>query len=103
MSTGFLNQVLPSRLATKSDSPVNDVVMPREHDVVALLRHVGQPQTLRDRLADFVEHVNRAALAAAQLLDERDALLELRLAGFELLHLRQDRPQLLHLAVRPSR
>src|SRR5262245_30111638 len=28
MSTGFLNQVLPSRLATKSDSPVNDVVSP---------------------------------------------------------------------------
>ena len=41
-----------------------------------------------------------AALAAAQLLDERDALLQLRLARLELLHLREHRPELLRLGSR---
>ena len=42
-----------------------------------------------------------AALAAPQLLDERDALLQLRLARLELLHLRQHRAQLLRLGLGP--
>ncbi len=44
--------------------------------------------------------MDRIALPAAQLFDQRDALLQLRLAGLELLHLREDRPQLLRFHFR---
>ena len=51
------------------------------------LLQLGEPQHRRQRAADLVEHVDRAGLALAQLLDQRDALLQLRLALLELLHL----------------
>ena len=60
-----------------------------------------QPEPIGERLADLVEDVHRAGLAAAQLLDERDALLQLRLARLELLHLREHRAELLRLASPP--
>ena len=66
-----------------------------QRDVVSLLGHLRQPQAVRNGLADLVERVHRAGLAAAQLFDERDALLQLRLPRFELLHLGQHRAQLL--------
>jgi hypothetical protein len=94
-----LNHWLASRFATKSDSAVSDVVRP---SIVksAALRHRDQPQPIRQRLADFVEDVDRPGLAAPELLDQRDALLQLRLAGLELLHLRQHRRELLRLRFR---
>ena len=54
---------------------------------------LGQPQHRRQRAADLIEHVHRTGLVLAQLLDERDALLQLRLALLELLDLRDDRVQ----------
>ena len=40
----------------------------------------AQPQPSGSALADLVEHVHRPGLPLAQLLDQRDALLQLRLA-----------------------
>ena len=54
---------------------------------VAGLLQLGEPQHRRQRAADLIQHVHRAGLALAQLLDQHDALLQLRLALLELLHL----------------
>ena len=69
-------------------APVSDVVRPSIVKSSPFCVIDGQPQPIGQRLADLVEHVHRAGLAAAQLLDQRDALLQLRLARLELLHLR---------------
>src|SRR5262249_25103184 len=55
--------------------------------------------------AHFVEDVHGARLPVPQLLDERHALLELRLARLELLDRRQHRPELvgLHFGARDFR
>src|SRR5262249_11317761 len=65
------------------------------HAVVVLLQ-VREPQHRRHRPADLVEHVHRAGLALPQLLDQHDALLQLRLLLLELLDLLDD-------AVKPRR
>src|SRR5690606_1598472 len=68
---------------------------------LVLLGQLGEPQPIGHRLADLGEHVDGAGLAAAKLLDQRHPLLQLRLARLELLHLREDRSQLLRLDLRP--
>src|SRR5262245_3634684 len=57
------------------------------------LLQLRQPQHRRQRAADLIEHVHGSGLSAAQLLDEDDALLQLRLALLELLYLLDDRVQ----------
>ena len=64
------------------------------------LLQLGQPQHLRQRAADLIEHVHRAGLPLAQLLDQHDALLQLRLALLELLHLLDHRVQPRRLLLR---
>src|SRR5207249_8295086 len=61
-----------------------------EHDVGADLFHLRQPQHPGQRATDLIQQVNRTRLISFQLLDQRDPLLELRLALLELLHLQDD-------------
>ena len=65
----------------------------RSRSSVAGLLQLGEPQHRRQRAADLIEHVHRAGLALAQLLDQHDALLQLRLALLELLDLLDHRVQ----------
>src|SRR4051812_13434552 len=64
-----------------------------DDDVVAGLLELGEPQHRRQSPAHLVEHVDRLGLPLPELLDELHALLQLRLALFELLHLHDDRMQ----------
>ena len=58
-----------------------------------LLLDRRQPQHVGKAVADVIEQLHRNALAAAKLLDQRDALLELLALRLELLDLRQQRLQ----------
>src|SRR6266540_5801959 len=71
-----------------------------DDDFGAGLLDFRQPQHRRQGPADLIEHVDRTSLALAQLFDEHDALLQLRLALLELLHLLDDRMQARRLLLR---
>jgi hypothetical protein len=71
-----------------------------DREVGSSLLQFGEPEPLRQALADFIEHVHGRRLPPAELFDQRHALRQLRPARFELLHLREDRSQLLRLRLR---
>ena len=54
-------------------------------DVGAGLPQIGQPHRVGQRPADLIEQVHRAGLPLPKLLDQRDALLQLRAPRLELL------------------
>ena len=61
---------------------------------LAGLRQLGEPQPIGQALLISSSMCTGAVWPLAQLLDQRDALLQLRLARLELLHLREHRAQL---------
>ena len=92
--------MLRSRLPTKSESDVSVVQRPCTVSSPPSCFTLGQPEHVGQRLADFVDHVDAPALALAQLLDERDALLQLLLLLVERRHLREDGLEVRLLALR---
>ena len=105
ISTGRLNQLLASRFAHEiRESPVSDVVRPSIVNVGVALPSDSEPAGDPARLAELVEDVRPAPYwPAPELLDERDALLQLRLARLELLHLREDGPRAAALLISAAR
>src|ERR1700682_3107196 len=71
-----------------------------DDDVGTGLLHLREPQRRRQRAADLIQHVDRTGLSLAELLDEDDALLQLRLTLLELLHLLNDRMEPCRLLLR---
>src|SRR6476659_5717163 len=71
-----------------------------DHDLRAGLLHLGEPQHRRQRTADLIQHVHRTGLPLAQLLDQHDALLQLRLPLHELLDLLDHRVEPRRLLLR---
>src|SRR5262245_1446580 len=66
---------------------------PVDDDIGSGLLQSCEPHHLRQCPADLIEHAYGSGLALPKLLDQHDALLQLRLALFELLHLLNDRLQ----------
>src|SRR5436190_3125896 len=71
-----------------------------DHDLRAGLLQLRKPQHRRQRTADLIQHVHRAGLPFAQLLDQHDALLQLRFPLLELLDLLDHRMQPRRLLLR---